>query len=66
MNIYKERLNLMKKSIKITESQYKTLLLSEQGDVKFDMQQKQRDGESPKKKPKKEFKIDYNKLKIKY
>ncbi len=53
----------MKKSIKITESQYKTLLLSEQGDVKFDMQQKQRDGESPKKKPKKEFKIDYNKLK---
>jgi hypothetical protein len=65
VNIYKERLNLMKKSIKITESQYKTLLLSEQGDVKFDMQQKQRDGEPQKnsKKPKKEFKMDYNKLK---
>jgi hypothetical protein len=56
----------MKKVLKITESQYKSLLLSEQGDAKFDMMQNQKNRESLKNKKQNGetgFKMDYNKLK---
>ncbi len=56
----------MKKVLKITESQYKTLLLFEQGDTKFDIQQNQKNRESLKNKKQNDetgFKMDYNKLK---
>jgi len=52
----------MKKVLKITESQYKSLLLSEQGDTKFDIQQNQKNRESLKNN-KGGFKMDYKKLK---
>jgi len=56
----------MKKVLKITESQYKSLLLSEQGDTKFDIQQNQKNREPLKNKKQNGetgFKMDYNKLK---
>lgn len=56
----------MKKVLKITESQYKSLLLSEQGDTKFDIQQNQKNREPLKNKKQNDetgFKMDYKKLK---
>ena len=56
----------MKKVLKITESQYKSLLLFEQGDTKFDIKQNQKNIEPLKNKKQNSdtgFKMDYNKLK---
>ena len=52
----------MKKVLKITESQYKSLLLSEQGDVKFDILQNQNNKEIVKN-HEGGFKMSYNTLK---
>jgi len=56
------KIKLEQKVLKISESQYRNLLLFEQGDTKFDKQQNQKNRELEKNN-KGEFKMDYNKLK---